>query len=151
MLPRISGGLGRWRSYRQGSWTPVLTFATPGNQSIAYSTQIGTYAKVGRVVFAHYFILTSTFTHTTASGNLQVTGLPFTAANDSITSMGGLMWGGITKAGYTDIGSRVNANTNLFEFGSSGSGQTISNVTSADCPSGGSIQLRGSVMYFAAN
>jgi hypothetical protein len=53
------------------SWTPVLTFATPGNLSTTYSTQNG---KVRRtrdgMVHLSMDVVTSAFTHTTASGEI---------------------------------------------------------------------------------
>lgn len=64
--------------YEEGTWTPVLTFDTPGNLSVTYALQTGTYTKKGREVTVHCSIGTSVFTHTTASGSLRVTGLPFT-------------------------------------------------------------------------
>lgn len=65
--------------YEEGTWTPVLTFATPGNLSVVYSAQNGSYTKIGNRVFVVANMVTTTFTHTTASGALLVTGLPFTA------------------------------------------------------------------------
>ena len=63
----------------EGTWTPVLTFTTAGDLSVGYSTQAATYRKVGSLVYVAALIATSTFTFTTASGSLLVTGLPFTA------------------------------------------------------------------------
>ena len=37
--------------YEEGTWTPTITFATPGNLSVAYTTQSGSYTKIGRMVF----------------------------------------------------------------------------------------------------
>lgn len=63
--------------YEEGTFTPTLTYATPGNLVVAYSFRTGTYVKIGKQVTANILISTSTYTHTTASGNLQITGLPF--------------------------------------------------------------------------
>lgn len=41
--------------YEEGTWTPVLTFATPGDLSVAYSTQAGSYTKIGRQVMVSFF------------------------------------------------------------------------------------------------
>lgn len=74
--------------FEENTWTPVVTFATAGDVSVAYSTRIGTYVKIGRKVFIELVIVTSTFTHTTASGNLRITGLPFTPANNAGLAVG---------------------------------------------------------------
>ena len=62
--------------YEEGGWTPVVTFDTPGDLNVVYSTQTGSYTKKGREVTVTGEIVTSTFTHTTASGSLRITGIP---------------------------------------------------------------------------
>lgn len=57
------------------AFTPTVTFATPGDLSVAYTTQSGFYAKVGPLVFVTY-ILIFTPTYTTASGNLVISQPP---------------------------------------------------------------------------
>src|SRR5690606_2607584 len=38
--------------YDEGTWTPVLTLATPGSSSVTYTAQSGTYVRIGRLVWA---------------------------------------------------------------------------------------------------
>jgi hypothetical protein len=128
-----------------GTWTPVLTFATPGNVSVTYGTQVGGYIRRGKEITFNFDVRTSAFTHTTASGNLQLTGLPFTSAGLNQEWHGSTIWTGITKANYTQINPRITEGVTLIIFGASGSGQTIANVTAADMPTGGTVQLIGSV------
>lgn len=135
--------------YEEGTWTPALTFATPGNLSIAYSAAVGTYTKKGREVTAAFAITTSSFTHTSASGSLRITGLPFTAmtlTGAAWTSV--LTWAGITKANYTAMSAQVSSAENLMNVSASGSGQALSAVTAADMPTGGTVVLRGMITYF---
>jgi hypothetical protein len=134
---------------QQGTWTPVLTFATPGNLSVAYSVQVGVYARTGNAFFIDAELVTSTFTHTTASGVLRVTGLPFTSAAAGSFRLA-LQWGGITKATYTDVVGVVSNGTTIVQFQASGSGVAPSNVTAADMPTGGSVVLRFSGLYLPA-
>jgi len=63
-----------------GTFTPALTFTTPGDLSVTYTTQLGTYTKIGNVCYYWIEIVTSAFTHTTASGNFRISGMPFTHA-----------------------------------------------------------------------
>lgn len=134
--------------YEENTWTPVLTFATPGNLSVTYTSQVGTYTKIGRVVFYQFEIITSGFTHTTASGNMQVTGLPFTSASTSGTEHAApLEWSGITKTNYTAVVAYVGTNVSLVGFLASGSGVGQATVAVADVPSGGSVILRASGSY----
>ena len=134
--------------YEEGTWTPVLTFATPGNLSVAYLQQVATYTKIGRAVTVSFTIRTSTFTHTTASGAVQVTGLPFTSATvTDLSFYGGSGWRGITKTNYTDISAEVSSNSNIVGFVASGSGQVWTDVTTADMPTSGTVILRFTITY----
>lgn len=135
--------------YEEGSWTPVLTFATPGDLSVSYGAgTIGTYTKIGRKVTATFNLATSAFTFTTASGNMLITGLPFTAL--TLTNhiwVGALRWGGITKANYTNVVARVISNSAQISFSASGSGQAPAIIAATDTPSAGTVTLGGSITY----
>ena len=147
--------LHRWldiifRNPRYGTWTPTITFATPGDLSVVYSTQNGRYYKFGMIVLLEWNIVTSTFTHTTASGNLRLTGLPFTSVGygGSLRSgFGNTDWGGIIKANYTDICPFTSENNTIINFAASGSGQTPATIATGDMPTGGTVRLRGNFIY----
>ncbi len=69
--------------YEEGTFTPAITFGTAGDLSVTYTTQTGYYTKVGRLVHIMITMITSALTHSTASGNFRVTGLPFTVGGNS--------------------------------------------------------------------
>jgi len=75
-----SAGANVQDDYEEGYWTPAITAATPGDLNVGYTAQQGWYTKKGREVTLSLRILCSSFTHTTASGSLEITGLPFTVA-----------------------------------------------------------------------
>lgn len=129
-------------------WTPVLTFDTPGNLSVAYSYRYGWYVRHHNIVTATFMISASTFTHTTASGKLKITGLPYSAANVTGAFAGPLQWGGITKSGYTDIICRIEPNGSTISFIGSGSGVDPSFVATGDVPTGGNVGVFGTITYF---
>lgn len=62
--------------YEEGTWTPTVTCVTPGNLSVTYVSRGGTYTKIGNLVYL-YCALNYTPTHTTASGDFLISGLPF--------------------------------------------------------------------------
>jgi len=135
--------------YEEGTWTPVLTFATPGNLSVAYTGQIGSYTKKGREVTLHFNISTSTFTHSSASGAFIMTGLPFTSANVSNQRQRSPVdFGGITKANFTTMSVAIEANSVILNVVAAGSGQTAATVVVGDVPTGGTVQLRGQLIYY---
>jgi hypothetical protein len=63
-----------------GTFTPSISFATPGDLVLSSVTATGFYKRVGRYVKIE-FNFTGTPTFTTATGNLRLTGLPFPAAS----------------------------------------------------------------------
>lgn len=135
--------------YEIDDWTPVLTFATPGDLAVGYSVQRGSFTKNGRLIVADFNLTTSAFTHTTAVGGLRITGLPFTIAVDDANYAvpGSLAWQGITKAGYTDVAPQAASGNTYLTLLASGSGVALSAVAAADMPTGGTVALRGSIAF----
>lgn len=133
----------------KGTWTPVLTFTTPGDLSVAYTTQLGAFTRNGDTVTIDFRIQTSTFTHTTASGAVRITGLPYESANTGINRFGALSWRRITKANYTDVNAYVANNSSVILLKAMGSGQSESDVSAADMPTAGTVVLEGSITYEA--
>lgn len=130
--------------YEEGAWTPVLTCATAGDLSVTYSTQTGTYVKVGRLVTATCVVSTSAFTHSTASGDLRITGIPFTAATAHYSN---LAFNGINKATYTTVAPRTAAGSSVLTFLASGMGVGSSAVSAANTPSGGTPAIFFTLCY----
>lgn len=65
-----------------GGWTPTITAATPGTMSVSYATQAGSWIRVSNSGTSFCIMkcrLTCTPTWGTASGDVRLTGLPFTA------------------------------------------------------------------------
>jgi hypothetical protein len=150
-----ASGVVRCVSYQQnssiqstGSWTPVLTAATPGNLNVVYSLQVGGYIKIGKLVIANFSIQTSTFTHTTASGNVQITGLPFQSDWGASQGTRGMLQGsGWTKANYTQMMAVVSNGASIISVEMTGSAQTLANLAITECPSGTQQQFRGCLTY----
>jgi hypothetical protein len=131
-----------------GTFTPVLTFLTPGDLAVTYSTQIGKYTVNQNRVFYDIVIATSSFTHTTASGDLRISGLPF--ASSSISNYfppTAILFQGITKAGYTQFVAQPDYGQTFLLFSAAGSGASISAVSTADVPTGGTVYIAVSGSY----
>lgn len=135
--------------YEEGTWTPVLTFQTPGNLSVSYTNQVGRYTRIGNRIIVQGFIVTSAFTHTTASGYLRITGVPFNgSATSAVQNYGSIIFQGITKANYTNFAvSMENGLTSAILVYCAGSAQTPAFIAAADMPTGGSVQLRFTLSY----
>jgi hypothetical protein len=63
--------------YEEGTWTPVLAGSSTAGTG-TYTTRVGTYTKVGRLVTITVMMA---WTAHTGTGNMRVTGLPFTSLN----------------------------------------------------------------------
>lgn len=137
--------------YEEGVFTPVLSFVTPGNLSVVYNTQTAFYTKIGRQVTVSVAIDTSTFTHTTASGQMLISGVPFTAlGTPNNRATGAVVFTGITKASYTQVSCIIEAGQSVITFQASASAQPVSNVVATDMPTGGTVQLFLTITYFTA-
>ena len=100
--------------YETGTWTPAFELSSG---SLTYSSQIGNYTKVGRLVTIVFFIQVATSTSGVSTGNIIT--LPFSGANTN----------------YSGISISVNGPTGLFSSYSNMQGLIASAATS--------IQLRG--------
>lgn len=142
-----SGNANTLDDYEEGSWTPVLTAATPGNLSVSYALQTGTYTKIGNMVAFKWAILTSAFTHTSASGNLMITGLPFVVSSFATAPVA--FQGLNLDAGYTQVVTNMGeGSTTGMVFYRSGDNVGISTVQMSEVPTGGTVALRSSGVYF---
>lgn len=129
-------------------WTPTLTCGTAGDLSVAYTERLGSLELSGNKITAWFSIITSAFTHTTASGNLLITGLTSRASALMSPFMGqAVMFSGMTKANYTQVVSGVVAASTQITLYASGSGQASTTLAITDFPTGGTVKLQGCVIY----
>lgn len=137
--------------YEEVDWSSsaAITFTTPGDVAVTYSLKKCTAQRIGNEVVAKFTINTSSFTHSTASGSLQVTGLPWKAVAVEY-SAGPLQYQGITSATKTCITSRVNPNASVVRFIGCGSGVGIGEITAGEALSGGTLMLTGEIRYRCA-
>jgi len=143
----ISFGDEALSAYDEGTFTPAVTFTTPGDLAVAYGggVQYGYYTRIGRLVTVQ-LIVNPTLTFSTASGSLRVTGLPFTSAAIS----GGAHYipasiaGGTTYPSGTThvVGAVAPGGTylNIAATGSGGSG--FSTFSASNITSGAVVYIR---------
>lgn len=86
--------------YEEGIWTPAITASTPGTLSVTYYNRSGVYTRIGRVVSVHGSIEITSVSIGTASGNIIISGLPYTPA------AGPSAWGSCYTSGI-DIGGSM--------------------------------------------
>jgi hypothetical protein len=82
--------------YEEGTFTPTIVGTTTAGTG-TYTTQVGTYTKIGRLVHAKVAL---TWTAHTGTGNLQINGLPFTPGAGGLgRSVGSLQIANIVYTG----------------------------------------------------
>ena len=86
-----TGAANKLDDYEEGTWTPTLTTDGTDFTSVTYDAGVsGTYTKVGRVVTVDGFMRTDAITKGSASGFVQIGGLPFAATGAiSVGNVGG--------------------------------------------------------------
>lgn len=133
------------------AWTPAITFQTPGDLAVGYLGRVGRYEKIGRVVKASFNIVTVSFTHTTATGAVLITGLPIASAPGNLeVDVGAVVWAGITNASVTNVVCLVGPGSNSIQLVGCGSAFAGASIAASDMPTGGTPAFSGTVMYTAA-
>lgn len=100
----VSANANTLDDFETGTWTPAFTASTT-NPTVTYSAnRYGTYIKIGHAVFFHGRIILTALT-SAGSGNLRISGLPFTANGGSAGGYGNV---GISyKASWTTAGPQA--------------------------------------------
>lgn len=132
--------------YDEGSWTPAITFDTPGDLSVVYGTRTGTYVRIGKAVIVE-FDITFTPTFTTASGTFYLTGLPFTSGNDRNSGAIKYITNKFTwPAGYTQLNC-TSTNSTQIQINCLKSADDASAFATANLTSGQSHRIVSNLIY----
>lgn len=132
----------------RGVWSPTITCATPGNLTVAYGLQEGRYELWDGWVWLMWELETTTFTHSTASGEFQLIGLPKTPVSFGMKYAGTIpIWSGFSAAAWNNIGCYVEHGHDHIHFMKMKSGQTSVAVDIDDWNSGTTVHLHGIIRY----
>ncbi len=123
--------------YEEGTWTPTVTGATSGSATVT-TTAHANYTKIGNMVIARCYIVVDFSSHT-VSGDVQIGGLPFSAAtnNEQMSTITFCNWLTADETDITLSARIVTANAKLLK-GSSSTAITNSDLISS---SGGTIMF----------
>ena len=110
-----------------GSWTPAMTFGGSAT-GVTYSTQSGTYIKIGR--FVHIEGHVTLTNNGSGSGDAKITGLPYAPTN-GFAFAGFAYWGGTTGFSGTLTGGLLSTSEIALRIGSASGSTTAtdSNIT----------------------
>lgn len=137
--------------YEEGTWTPAYDYVTAGDLSVVYSTQLGRYTKIGDLVSIVCEVVTSTHTHTTASGNQRITGLPFASKTVSgLTWMASCAIQGVVLANYTQFHMALESNSTVVTGVATAQGQALTTIGTTTCASATQQHRYFTLTYHAA-
>ncbi len=146
----IAFGAGGTLAYNSGytSWTPVVTFTTPGDLSVSYGAQVGAYNKIGSM-YTIVFTLIFTPTFTTASGNLTITGLPVASnATTGNIAVGSCYTSGMTwPTLYTSLALQITEGSQFIGLIASKTAATATNFAATNFTTGVAVTIIGSIVY----
>jgi hypothetical protein len=77
--------------YEEGTWTPGVLYSGTNTPTIA--TQLGRYTKVGRLVTVQAYV---SWNENGSTGNVDITGLPFTSLDSSARAIASVFSFGLT-------------------------------------------------------
>ena len=103
--------------YEEGTWSPVYTPTSGSFATMTMFVQSARYTKIGNLVTAEAYIVTSNVDVTGASGSVNITGLPFTSYSaQTLRRSGAIGYSGIFAAYPVSWAIAENTTTiNLYE------------------------------------
>ena len=131
----FDGNTNQLQNYATGSWTPAIDAAS-SSPSVSYTTQLGKYTRIGNVVHIKCVITVNTISGGT--GNIRITGIPFTASNDAMSSYtGSLNTTGVLWDSADNWLFQIVANTTTTQLlenfdNGAGAGMPIGNIANGD-------------------
>lgn len=116
--------------YEEGSWTPVLG-GSGGTSGQSYTTQVGRYVKVGKLVFVQGYALLST--KGTITTNAQVQGLPFPVENTTSENTAASIRLEASATALVSVSASAAPNTSVINIvGKTGAATSSSPLVSGD-------------------
>ena len=101
--------------YEEGTWSPVLSDGTNA-MTMHGSYDTGYYTKIGNLVHVSGIFITTSLG--SASGDIRITGLPFTVANNAAaySGAGAAYGGGLAITAGHSVSYHANPNTTIMEL-----------------------------------
>ena len=131
--------------YEEGTWTPVYGGASSAG-SYTYSTQNGVYTKIGNRVTLDFKLL-NIVTGSIGSGNVRITGLPFTVGATDVAAQGSVRFSQHDVSDST-IGISLQASSNASNFSIILTRDNTSNISlNVDDKTSDGADMYGSVTY----
>lgn len=135
----------------RGSWTPSITFGTPGGFAATYGKQVGYWERVGKLTKAYCWVQASSFSLSATTGIFSITGFPFKADNLTDYYPGGsCVWEGISASGgHTQLTPFMAFNDAGLYMDASGIGLNHHNIDAGDFSNGVAPEIVITILFSA--
>jgi hypothetical protein len=143
-VQNASAGVNVLDDYEEGTWVPVIG-GTGGVSGQTYSTQTGTYVKIGQFVMAIFDATLSNKGTITTSVNIQ--GLPFTAAAVPGGAVA-LQFGNLATNWISILAAVIGGTTTATLVAMSAAAASMSTMATADI--GNTTRFTGTILYRAS-
>jgi hypothetical protein len=134
--------------YEEGVWNPIIG-GSGGQSGQSYTAQNGSYVKVGSMVMCTFDVVLSN--KGTITGEVQISGLPFTSANGAdfryaASSFG--LWQNLATSYVYLAGLVIDNSTRMPIRGATAAATALSSIATADINN--NARFSGTVVYRAA-
>jgi hypothetical protein len=140
-----SAGANTLDDYEEGSWTPTIGGAG-GTSGQTYTLRQGFYVKIGRYVFADYYVRLSV--KGTITGAVQIQGLPFTDANE-INTIPSVVYFDATATNWTSILAAISPGTTAAAIVGIAAATTTNTTALATADISATTLFAGTIIYRA--
>jgi len=130
--------------YEEGDWTPTFTYTTT-TPSFSYVTRSGRYTKIGRMVQIGFQLNVTSIDTGSASGEIEITGLPFPCKAQSLATGAVMVYGADVYANAYDVTINVQDNSSNFRFIQSRDNEGWINMSAAN--DAGQLVFQSSFVY----
>lgn len=72
----------------EGDWTPTISVLNETNPTVTYTRQLGTYKKIGNIVFYRFSIRAKITALNGTNNYAQISGLPYSSYNYGLSDFG---------------------------------------------------------------
>jgi len=122
--------------YEEGTFTPTYEATGTAFGAIAYASQTGAYTIIGNVVTINILLKTSSYTAGSASGNVQINGLPFPAAGGTFLGAVGSVAAQDSWLNFFPLGGWINAADDIVLVNNTGDRTSYRQVPVANMATG---------------
>jgi hypothetical protein len=144
-----TGTANKLDDYEEGTWTPTYVAGGTNFTSVTYESQVGKYTKIGDTVILTVKISTNAITKGSASGDVYISGLPFTS--NEVYSNGTVLYNTANWSGDMPDGWTTFANISVAYLYYKSSTTAVTNINPADMGTGGSANNFIATMIYKTN